>query len=709
MPWLGKAGRLQLRWATWLNQGRKREIEQTFAGIAHSRAQLLHTWAEQQWTLLAQLAGDLAHDWPKLEQANLQAALTHSPDPSELLLLDADGLVLLSTHAPHCGKRILSAEILQRGLKAPYLHGPYLDQATVAIGPSSSRFHDAVTLMFYQPVRQAGKTLGCLCARVPNDVLGDLIQREAGHVFRDSGDNYLFMLKPGLDSSIAPGTALSRSRFEDATFTGGDNLKQGVPTAYGEVRVKQHTEFELRFTDPATGNLHPGVAATIAHGSNLSVGYPGYPDYRHIPVIGSGVTLSLPGSPDRWGMMCEADLEEVYRHRTLSLGLGFWQIVSGLLASLLLCLWTGVGIASHGLAILTTVLASNLLFWVFASRRLTQRLQHLNRFFLDVAERGAPLSGRLQPADFPHDETGIQAGWINSFVDKMDETLKSMTRVSNELAQGSQRLGQVSGSVRQAAHTQNLAAVSASGAVHEMGQAIASVAENTAHTETASHETVALSAEGERVIQRTAADISALTHAVRDSAGALTALGERAGDIGRIANTIREIADQTNLLALNAAIEAARAGESGRGFAVVADEVRKLAERTTAATSEIGATLSAIENDMSAASAAVAACETTASQGLEQADSASKALRRINEGARATLSRIADIGAAMREQQARTSHINHEVGQIGIGSGQSLAAAQEAQLRVQQLGLLVLDLQRTSARLRQQPVHDLGN
>ena len=46
--------------------------------------------------------------------------------------------------------------------------------------------------------------------------------------------------------------------------------------------------------------------------------------------------------------------------------------------------------------------------------------------------------------------------------------------------------------------------------------------------------------------------------------------------LGKMAETVREIAHQTNMLALNATIESSRAGAAGAGFAVVAKEVKAL-------------------------------------------------------------------------------------------------------------------------------------
>ena len=101
--------------------------------------------------------------------------------------------------------------------------------------------------------------------------------------------------------------------------------------------------------------------------------------------------------------------------------------------------------------------------------------------------------------------------------------------------------------------------------------------------------------ETDRAMKAVGGTLGGLAHSVGESRNASQELITQVGAIGRIAQTIREIAYQTNLLALNAAIEAARAGEHGRGFAVVADEVRNLSKRVQKATEEVQSNITDID------------------------------------------------------------------------------------------------------------------
>ncbi len=701
LKWFGSVGKLKMRWSWLLNRHRAEAVEKTFEGIAQTRRRLLTRWAEQQWSFLADLAREIEQSWEQLSPAALEGARHLHKEASEIFVIDTNGLVLLSSDRSHQGERDVHPEACARGLKGPFLQGPFADPRTRALGPTTSTFHDDMTLLFIHPLQRDGEKIGCVCLRIPNDVMSDIIQREAGHVYRDSGDNYLFMVKSGFDASILAGTALSRSRFEDNAFTHGDNLKDGVRTDYGVVRVRERTELELRFTDPATRDLHPGVRETIANGQHVFVCYPGYPDYRHIPVIGAGLTFTMPGSADTWGLLCEGDLAEVYQERSIDLKLLFLLLVvggaGGMFASYLPA-WLQLSPAAGAIAQGVVLALVGLLYWSIGLLPHRQRLQQLGDFFLTISETGSSLQLRLEAEKFPRDETRQLALWINSFVDKLDDTVNQVVSTAGALNEASSTLTASSAVVNRSAQDQRVLAQDAQNIMDDISGSINQVADHSAQTEQASQDAHQISQQGDEIVSHAAKGMAGVAQSVRESAGIIQVLSQCAHQIDGISNSIRDIAEQTNLLALNAAIEAARAGEQGRGFAVVADEVRNLSHRTSQATHEIIRTVSVIQTETGKAVKAMDMCDDLAQQGVARADEASEALKHIQSGALSTLERVRTVTEAAFAQKKLAGQVGQQVRTMTQNASNSEQAVQDTLQTVHQLRQLVLTLQSATSK-----------
>ncbi len=688
LPWFGKTSKLSMGWSCHLNRALYPVMERTFDAFADTRVKLLQNWAREQWEHLGELSSVLTGEAGTGDDALLLDTLRQASDFSELFVVDPTGHVLASTWDATV-QRVINAHALAAGLKAPFMHGPYIDPLTLDIGPSSSRFHDEVTLMFYQPLLRNGRVIGCLCGRVPNDILGDLIQREAGHIYPESGDNYLFMVQSRFDPSIQPGIALSRSRFEDSAFTHGENLKSGVHTPWKMVQIQRHTELELRFIDPATQQLHPGVRETIRKGSNLFVTYPGYSDYRHIPVVGKGVTFELPGSPDRWGMMCEADLEEVYRRRSLSHGLmkPYVATMVGLFASNFLVQHYS-GLAQtwiDAVEVLSMVVAAGL-FSRLGPRRLARRLDEMTDVIRTIAEGEGNLRQRLDAKRMANDETGEMSRWINSFIDHLDSVVGQVIKAShnvgstNQMMLGrSQEAGLMSIEVADATHRMMII-------VEEQLGEIQQASVSAEQMKQAMDEVVHRAREQFQAVQ---AGTQSIREVVLRSSESVQLLDNRMAQISSITGLISTITNQTNLLALNAAIEAARAGEHGRGFAVVADEVRSLALRTSKAADDIRLMVEGLQGETQKAVSFMESGVTDVDTSLRLAEEASSENVHLHQAVESMFSIIQQLNARSLDYGKTIKQVSHSSEQMRVTVGVMQTSAQTVRANANKLQKLV--------------------
>jgi twitching motility protein PilJ len=404
--------------------------------------------------------------------------------------------------------------------------------------------------------------------------------------------------------------------------------------------------------------------------------------------IGS-LLLTFRGARDEWGW-------------------SFWMLLSGVFASLL---------AAGGVGLLLLQESRGHTLEAEARRQQAERQQRLAQAQEERTKNANDqnqaailrLMNELQEvadgdltvqATVSEDITGAIADSVNYTVEELRLLVGRVTDTAVHVTSASNQAQSVSAGLLLVSQQQSREIENAGQSVLQMAQQITDVSRSASQSADVARQSVSAAEQGSRAVENAIKGMTEIREQMQETSKRIKRLGESSQEIGEITELISDITEQTNVLALNAAIQAASAGEAGRGFSVVAEEVQRLAERSGAATKQIGALVRTIQTDTSDAVAAMEKSTQGVVEGAKLSDAAGAALHDISRVSNQLADLIQGISLETELQATSANSVAQTIGHILAVTEQTKDGTQQTAQSIQALSVLAEELKNSVSRFR---------